>query len=70
MSRDVIEVPVVKIGGFEVGPVLFAKRPDNEWSEGMIATMDKVVKGAIGGSAFKYMKVNIDYNSELVKFEL
>jgi len=27
-----------------------------------------VVKGALGGSAFKYLKVTIDYNSELVAF--
>jgi hypothetical protein len=66
---DVIEVPIVKIGGIEVGPVLFSKRPDEDWSKGMIRTMDKIVKGAIGGSAFKYLKVTIDYNSELIKFE-
>ena len=68
-KRDVIEVPIVKIGNIEVGPVLFSKRPDEDWSKGMISTMDKIVKGAIGGSAFKYLKVTIDYNSELIKFE-
>jgi hypothetical protein len=69
MNNDVIEVPIVKIGGNEVGPVLFAKRPDENWSNGMINTMDKVVKGAIGGSGLKYLKVTIDYNLELIKFE-
>ena len=68
-KRDVIEVPIVKIGDIEVGPVLFSKRPDEDWSKGMIRTMDKIVKGAIGGSAFKYLKVTIDYSSELIKFE-
>ena len=68
-NRDVIEVPIVKIGDIEVGPVLFSKRRDEDWSKGMIKTMDKIVKGAIGGSAFKYLKVTIDYNSELIKFE-
>jgi hypothetical protein len=66
---DMIEVPKIKIGGHEVGPVLFSQRPDEVWSEGMIASMDKVVKGAIGGSALKYFKVTIDYNSELIRFE-
>jgi len=66
---DIIEVPSVKIGEFEVGPVLFAVRRDEAWSEGMIASMDKVVKGAIGGSVLKYFKVTIDYNSELIQFE-
>lgn len=68
-KNDVIEVPLVKIGGHEVGPVLFASRPDAVWSQDMINTMDKVVKGAIGGSALKYLKVTIDYNSELLKVE-
>ncbi len=69
MDNDVIEVPIVKIGGNEVGPVLFACRADENWSVNMINTMDKVVKGAIGGSGLKYLKVTIDYNSELIKFE-
>ena len=68
-SGDMIEVPIVNINGHEVGPVLFTIRPDEVWSEGMIATMDKVVQGAIGGSALKYFKVTIDYNSELIRFE-
>lgn len=68
-KQDVIEVPKITIGGQEVGPVLFAKRPDENWSQGMIQSMDRVVKGAIGGSALKYVKVVIDYNAELVKFE-
>ena len=69
MSRDIIEVPKVNIGGHLVGPVLFAERPDENWSKGMISSMDKVVKGAIGGSGLKYLKVQIDYNSELIKFD-
>jgi hypothetical protein len=66
---DIIEVPIVKIGEYEVGPVLFAVRRDEVWSNGMINTMDKVVKGAIGGSVLKYFKVTVDYNSELIRFE-
>lgn len=69
LAGDVIEVPVVKIAGYEIGPVLFAKRRDENWSEGMIVSMDKIVKGAIGGSALQYFKVTIDYNSELLRFE-
>jgi hypothetical protein len=69
MANDIIEVPIVKIGGQEAGPVLFSKRPDEAWSKNMIHSMDKVVKGAIGGSALRYFKVTIDYNSELIKFE-
>ena len=68
-GADMMQVPLVKVGSLTAGPVWFAKRPDEAWSRGMIGSMDKVVKGAIGGSFFQYFKVTIDYNSELVKFE-
>lgn len=66
---DMIEVPKVSLGGIEVGPVWFSKRPDEAWSKGMIRSMDKVVKGAVGGSAFKYLVVSIDYKNELLSFK-
>ena len=69
LAGDVIEVPLVKVSGYEVGPVLFAARRDEVWSKGMIQSMDKVVKGAIGGTVLKYFKVTIDYNSDLIRFE-
>ena len=69
LAGDVIEVPKVKIAGIEAGPVLFAVRQDEVWSAGMVHTMDRVVKGALGGSGLKYFKVMIDYNSELIRFQ-
>lgn len=57
----------MKVGNLTTGPIWFAKRPDEVWSKGMIGSMDKVVKGAIGGSFLKYFKVTIDYNGELIK---
>lgn len=68
-GADMIEVPEVKVGNLVAGPVWFSKRPDEAWSKGMIGSMDKIVKGAIGGSFLKYFKVTIDYNSELIRFE-
>ena len=68
-GADLIEVPEVTVGNLTAGPVWFAVRPDEAWSKGMIGTMDKVVKGAIGGSFLKYYKVMIDYNHDLIKFE-
>lgn len=68
-GADLIEVPEVKVGNLTAGPVWFAARPDEAWSKVMIGSMDKVVKGAIGGSFLKYFKVTIDYNTELIKFE-
>jgi hypothetical protein len=68
-GADLIQVPSVKVGNTTAGPVWFAKRPDEAWSKGMIQSMDKVVKGAVGGSLFQYFTVTIDYNSELASFE-
>jgi hypothetical protein len=68
-GADMIQVPQVTVGGTTAGPVWFAKRPDEAWSRGMIGSMDKVVKGAVGGSLFQYYIVTIDYNSELALFE-
>jgi hypothetical protein len=68
-GADMIEVPEIRVGVMVAGPVWFSKRPDEAWSKGMIGSMDKVVKGAIGGSFLKYFKVTIDYNSELIQFE-
>jgi hypothetical protein len=68
-GADMIQVPQVTVGGATAGPVWFARRPDEAWSRGMIGSMDKVVKGAVGGSLFQYYIVTIDYNSELARFE-
>lgn len=64
-----IEVPEVQVGNLKVGPVWFSKRPDEAWSKGMIGSMDKVVKGAVGGSLLQYFSVTIDYPAELIQFK-
>jgi len=68
MNADIIEVPEVKIGTYTVGPVLFSVRPDESWSKNMINSMDKVVKGAIGGTVLRYFKIKVDYEKELIEF--
>lgn len=67
-GADIIEVPSITIGSYTVGPVYFSVRPDEAWSQFMAGSMDKVVKGAIGGTVLKYFTVKIDYNKELVEF--
>lgn len=64
---DIMEVPKVKIGGHEVGPVRFIANEDGASTLEMEET-GMYAEGAIGGSALQYLKVMIDYNSELVKF--
>ncbi len=65
---DMIEVPEVILGGISVGPVWFSMRNDEAWSEWMIKSMDRVVKGALGGSALKYVRVSIDYRKQALEF--
>lgn len=50
--------------------VFFAGLEEKVCHEELISTMDKLVRGAIGGSALKYLKVCIDYNSELIQFSM
>ncbi|MBI1769280.1 MAG: hypothetical protein HYR67_12990 [Bacteroidetes bacterium] len=66
---DMIEVPSIKIGGHTVGPVWFTSRPDKNFTEWMSQWMDKKIVGAVGGSAFQYFKITVDYPNALAKFE-
>lgn len=56
-----IRVPAVRIAGHEVGPVWFAMRPDEAFVEYMSKWVDRTVHGAVGGSAFRYFRIVIDY---------
>lgn len=56
-----IEVPTVRVGGIELGPVWFTMRPDPNFLEFMSQMTDQPVRGAIGGSALKYLHVVLDY---------
>ncbi|HEX7047388.1 MAG TPA: hypothetical protein VF275_07440 [Gammaproteobacteria bacterium] len=56
-----IRVPEVTIAGHTVGPVWFAQRPDRAFHERMAQWMDAPTEGAIGGSAFKYFRMIVDY---------
>lgn len=58
---DVIEVPSVRIAGQDVGPVLFAERPDSNLHDFMSSMMDRRVDGSLGGSALRYFRVVLDY---------
>ena len=56
-----IEVPAVRIGGIEAGPVWFTLRPDPNFLEFMSQMTDVTVRGALGGSALKHLRVVLDY---------
>lgn len=65
----VIEVPELRIAGYTVGPVTFVMRPDPNFHEYMSQWMDKRIEGALGGSAFQYCRISVDYIGERAYFE-
>lgn len=67
-NADMIRVPAVTVGGHTVGPVWFAVRPDRNFTEGMSQWTDRTVHGAIGGSAFRYFRIVIDYPAAIAWF--
>ena len=59
--RRMIEVPEIVVAGHRIGPVWFAEQPDGAFQQYMAAWMDRPTSGAIGGSAFRYLRLIIDY---------
>lgn len=59
--RRMIEVPKIVVAGHRIGPVWFAEQPDGAFHKYMATMMDRPTSGAIGGSAFRYLRVVIDY---------
>lgn len=64
-----LEVPAIKIGGQEVGPVWFSVQPDSAFHVYMAQWMDRPTEGALGGSAFKYFRLTVDWPNALAVFE-
>lgn len=63
-----IRVPEVTVAGHVVGPVWFAQRPDRAFREYMTSMMDAPIEGALGGSAFRYLRMVIDYPAAQAHF--
>jgi hypothetical protein len=66
---DLIAVPSVSIAGYDVGPIWFAKRPDQVYDGMMKSLMDKPILASIGGAAFRQFKLTMDYVNQRVTFE-
>lgn len=60
-GMPMIEVPAVRIGSTEVGPVWFTVRADRNFTEVMSQWMDRQVVGALGGSGLYPFRVVVDY---------
>ncbi|RDI99157.1 hypothetical protein DVT68_11830 [Dyella solisilvae] len=63
-----IEVPLVEIAGWSVGPVWFTERPDTNFHEMMASIMDKPPEGAVGGNVLHQFVMTIDYPGGMAYF--
>ncbi|MEN0051923.1 MAG: hypothetical protein AAF806_32960 [Bacteroidota bacterium] len=70
LKEDMIEVPKMTIAGHTVGPVWFARRKEENFTQFMSKWMDETIHGAIGGSCFQYFStIVVDYPKELAYFQ-
>ena len=69
LNMPMIRVPEMSIGGYVVGPVWFAMRPDRNFHQFMSQWMDRRIEGALGGSGLKYFRVTVDYPGAVATFE-
>ena len=70
LEEDLIQVPKITIGGYEVGPVWFASRRDQNFTQWMSQWMDQKIVGAVGGSCFQYFQtIIVDYHQERAYFK-
>jgi len=56
-----MRVPAIEVGGRQIGPVWFTERPDGNFHDFMSQYMDKPIEGALGGSAWRYVTLVLDY---------
>ena len=60
-SASMIRVPTIRVGAEEIGPVWFTARPDRSFRVFMSQYMDEPVEGSLGGSAWEYVTLILDY---------
>ncbi len=68
-EMPMIEVPSISVGGYVAGPVWFTMRPDPNFHDFMSKWMDKRIEGALGGSALRYFRIDLDYPNAAAWFE-
>lgn len=64
-----IEVPSMQLAGYSVGPVVWEKRDNTPFHKLMDPLMDRPIQGSLGGAAFQFFSITIDYPSSLACFE-
>jgi hypothetical protein len=69
LKESMIEVPSVKVAGFEVGPIWFTRRADKNFHEFMSQFTDRTIEGALGGNALRSFRMTVDYPKAVAYFE-
>lgn len=67
-GAPLIEVPMITVAGYVVGPVWFTWRPDKAFHEWMAQWMDKPTEGALGGSGLHYFRIGADWVHGVITF--
>ncbi|HEY5062474.1 MAG TPA: hypothetical protein VII52_13115 [Gemmatimonadaceae bacterium] len=68
-QATLIEVPAMQLAGYAVGPVIWEKRGDTNFHKLMDPLMDRPIQGSLGGAAFQFFSITVDYPSSLACFE-
>ena len=68
-GEPMIQVPLITVAGYTVGPVWFTRRPDKNFHQFMSQFMDRTVEGALGGSALRFFRLSVDYPNAVAVFE-
>ena len=61
VGSAIMRVPTIDVGGRQIGPVWFTERPDRNFHDFMSRYMDQPIEGALGGSAWRYVTLVLDY---------
>ncbi|HVX44468.1 MAG TPA: hypothetical protein VHC49_11310 [Mycobacteriales bacterium] len=60
-GAGMIEVPNIRVGTLDTGPVWFTRRADHNFTEYMSQWMDRTVVGGLGGNALRAFRLVLDY---------
>jgi hypothetical protein len=66
--KRIIEVPLVEIAGWSVGPIWFTEQSDYAYRTYMAQWMDKPTEGAVGANVFRHFAMTVDYPHEAAYF--
>ena len=67
--EPLLEVPEIIIARQKVGPVWFTRRDVTRFREIVVPIVGYDVEGALGGSAFRYFNITVDYQKGIASFE-